>query len=381
MKLFLLLMAAVWPMRVFSDGCFDGLVQDEKGFFDLPKGYSYEVLIESGRAMADGQEFPHRPDLNVYIPLVGDRAFLLTSHELALDQNPEWGAGSITRHYLVNGKIQDSRMIASHMRNNCSGSLTPWGTILTNEEMAREPAQFYPEEGFIWEVDPITGSKTKLPALGRFSHESSLVASDGKVYLTEDRSGGGLIYRFIPHIAGNLSKGRLEAFNRSGNSWVLVENTTEPRREMAALGATLFNRPEGLTFDAAQKYFYFSETGEHSEMKGDPFGRIYRVDLKNFSSKVIWEGRGEEMSNPDNLLMDHQGRLWVAEDQFDTNLAQFGPNEIWMMNKSGAACAFARLRDDACEPTGLLLTPHEKEMFVNFQCDRQADKIIRISGF
>lgn len=53
-------------------------IADPKGFLDLLPGFGYGVLIETGQTMADGKPYPFRLDLNVYIPLVGPRAYLVT---------------------------------------------------------------------------------------------------------------------------------------------------------------------------------------------------------------------------------------------------------------------------------------------------------------
>ena len=367
------LLAMTIQTPIFAKGaCFGELQKDTSGFLDIAKGYSYETLIQPGQIMADGKAFPHRPDLNVYIPLVGSRAFLVMSHELNEKKNKAWGSGAVTRHYLVDGKIKESRLIADGMGNNCSGSLTPWGTILTNEEFPN---------GFIWEVDPVTGEKWKRDKMGRFSHESSVVAADGSVYLTQDFHEG-LMYRFVPTKLGDLSDGKLFAYNKAAKNWVAITDPANAPQEGAKAGATPFNRLEGLALSKDGKSLYISETGDDKDPeKNDFFGRVYKMSLSDWSLTVVVEGKGEQVANPDNIIFDNKGNLWIMEDRFGKNISKYGNNQIWVLKPTGELCLFSRLRDDSCESTGPEFSTDYKTLFVNFQCDNQLDKVAKISGF
>lgn len=226
--------------------CFGPLNQDKDQFIYLSDRFSAKTLIQSGDKMTDGAKFPYRPDLTVYMPIGDERALVVISHELARDENPARGSASLTQHYYVDGKFEKSKMLANGMRKLCSGGLTPWGTILANEEFPRD-AKKYPNEGFIWEVDPITGKRWRRDAMGRYSHESSLVAKDGSVYLTEDYEDG-LLYRFVPDERGDLSRGSLYAYNRDRRFWVDIDKPVDARRRGILNDATPFHRLEGLAF-------------------------------------------------------------------------------------------------------------------------------------
>lgn len=356
--------------------CYGELRPDPAKFLDLPAGFSYQTLMQSGQMMTDGKPFPYRPDLTVYMPLGKERALLVVSHELAADRHPpEWGTGALTQLYLVRSQIEKSKILTDGMRLNCSGSLTPWGTILTNEEFPREYEKF-PDEGYVWEVDPITGKRWRRDAMGRFSHESSVVAKDGSVYLTEDYEDG-LLYRFIPNETGDLSQGKLYAYNRAKRYWIVLDKLHEPRHSGILRDATPFNRLEGLAL-SNDGFLYISETG--SSAKNDPHGRILKMDLANWRMEVFYEGSGPTISGPDNIAFDMKGNLWVLEDQGHDQLSRFGPNEIWMISKRGRACLFARLAHGDCEATGPAFSNDGAALFMNFHCGKGPDRMIRLDG-
>ena len=104
------------------------------------------------------------------------------------------------------------------MSNNCSGSGTPWGTVLTGEE---DTTTTRAEHGFIWEVDPHRNTKVRLDSCGKFEHETAVVdPKTGFVYLTEDSDVDSLLYRMRPKVPGKLAKGGvLEAYTDDGSGW------------------------------------------------------------------------------------------------------------------------------------------------------------------
>lgn len=119
---------------------------------------------------------------------------------------------------------------------NCFGTLSPWGTPLSSEEL------FFPETalwnsgtdsgverlseylgsatypnpyryGYIVEVTDPTGtpSPIKRLALGRFSHENAVVMPDRRTVYQSDDGERGVLFKFVADRAGDLRSGTLFA--------------------------------------------------------------------------------------------------------------------------------------------------------------------------
>jgi len=194
-----------------------------------------------------------------------------------------------TRRYDVNSPMRPSGPALQHVRDlagtlgNCSGGVTPWGTVLTCEENYQK---FVPDDvsiagrgstggrfgrrsedyGWVVECDPADPSfvPVKHTMLGRFRHENvALHASPGApviAYMGDDRTNGH-VYRFISrdrydgpaasHRGSLLASGRLFAavFNADGTGeWrELAERTKlapNPESPMPAVptGATMLGQ-------------------------------------------------------------------------------------------------------------------------------------------
>ncbi|MGI9578761.1 MAG: alkaline phosphatase PhoX, partial [Microthrixaceae bacterium] len=136
--------------------------------------------------------------------------YLVVNHEVPGD------GGVSSFRFAADGTLSGSSRILSGTSLNCAGGATPWGTWLSCEEF---------DWGRVFECDPTGATPARArPALGAFYHEAAAVASDGRIYMTEDRSEGGF-YRFTPESAEDLSSGLLEV--ATGNApgavtWVEV---------------------------------------------------------------------------------------------------------------------------------------------------------------
>ena len=224
----------------------NSLVRDTAGLLDLPEGFTYTIVSQTGDTMADGFFRPGRPDGMACFPdpSSADRCILMRNHEnwpdtthgspfgennelldrvpdgrlygLKPDGSPYFGGVTKVVYDMRAGRLVEDYLVLTGTAANCAGGITPWGSWLTCEESMRRPpdeAQRY--HGFVFETPSAsTGliEPVALTAMGRFAHEAVAVDPDtGIVYLTEDNPFG-LFYRFIPDTPGELHRGgRLQA--------------------------------------------------------------------------------------------------------------------------------------------------------------------------
>ena len=196
------------------------------------------VYSAAGEPMTDGMW----PDFNGYVP-VGDReGYLFT--------NWERSPGLVTRlHVGRRGRPGDSPWEVLDAMNidfrpvegtwtNCFGTVSPWGTPLTSEEYEPPADVWYdPEQetfgngdgrmaeylgywgnpyryGYVVEItEPTSSDPTpeKRFAMGRFSHENSVVMPDEKTVYFGDDGTGTVFFKFVADEAGDLSAGTLYA--------------------------------------------------------------------------------------------------------------------------------------------------------------------------
>lgn len=388
-----------------------GPLQDDL-LIRLPEGFSYQIVAEAGTPLTGGRG-PHPrppfPDLNVVFPQPGGRILLSTSHEIPdffplFATNPPGedydriASGAVTS-LLLNPDltIAESAYNAGGMITNCSGSGTPWGTVLTGEEST---ASFEADHGFVWEVDPNDHTKVRLDLCGRFEHETAVVdPQTGFVYLTEDDSTA-LLYRFRPDTPGRLDgggvleaygleagrrapgkgKGRAKPRGDAGGfvpapGWATIddplgESGLEPHDQGLAKGALRFRRCEGGAFDG--RWFYFTETQDASTL-----GRVWRLNVDTEVLELYAEGsESTPMIQPDNIAFDAAGNLFVCEDRADASFDL--PNRLWFIDRqSGEMAVFAELvqkyetpeENIADEPTGSVFSPDGSVLFLNLQRD------------
>jgi secreted PhoX family phosphatase len=198
-----------------------------------------------GMMASDGQEEilqSNDPDFNAYVPLnePGTEGYLFTNWE----DRP----GGMSRIKIMKGDDgkwqvdeEDVMMVDfSPVKGtwvNCFGSLSPWATPLTSEELyfddtadwnnpeyeyfdqqrtLAEHVGEYPnpyDYGYIVELTDPTGdvAPVKHFTMGRYSHENSVVMPDDKtVYLSDDGTGV-VFFKFVADQAGDLSSGTLYA--------------------------------------------------------------------------------------------------------------------------------------------------------------------------
>ena len=238
--------------RAYSANPGKALIADPAGMLDLPEGFSYRLLSQTGKEMSDGFLTPSRPDGMACFAHGSDpsKVVLVRNHEIWPDTTggsplaerenapvipaaklydprsdttgPFYGGTSTLVVDLASGTIERDHLSLTGTTANCAGGATPWGSWLTCEESAIRAGEqgAQRDHGYVYEVpsaaeglvDPVP-----LKAMGRFAHEACSVNPDsGIVYLTED-SRTGLFYRFVPAVRGKLAQGgKLQALAIAG---------------------------------------------------------------------------------------------------------------------------------------------------------------------
>ncbi len=315
--------------------------------------------------------------------------------------------------------------------DNCSGGQTSWGTVLSGEESLtygsdRGWKDFKADHiGWMVEIDPYDASSTpvKHTAMGRFRHENAamIVSKSGKVivYMGEDTDNGGF-YKFISkekfikgdrkHNMTLLSQGILYGLqventkNLSGKGkWIPIDINDpnsgsklkkagytsqgqvliDTHKLLETLSISKLDRPEDCEIHPLDKSIYLALTKNKLKKPKNQFGMIWRIVEDNNdheSLKCRYEtfakgGIESGFSQPDNLLFDSKGNLWVATDISSASLNKgiyksFRNNGFFMFKTSGSDKGKAKQflsPPKGAESTGPWFTPDEKNLFLSIQ--------------
>ncbi len=307
---------------------------------------------------------------------------------------------------------------------NCSGGVTPWGTILTCEE---NYDQFYGERnyktgeliisrydigwtkfldhppehyGWVVEVDPQTGEAQKHIALGRCAHECATVKEleDGRIVVyTGDDSINQCLYKFISSKPGSLSEGTLYVANLGLGKWIpldrdqsevlnkLFKDQTEVmirlRQAARYVGGTPLDRPEDIDIDPLNGNVLVTLT--NNIPKGNYFGSILKIEEDNgdhasltFKSDTYLAG-GEEtgFACPDNMAFDNAGNLWFTSDMsgslmYKEPYESFKNNGLFLVPRNGEQAGEVIQVASApigAELTGPFFAPDGETLFLSVQ--------------
>jgi len=312
---------------------------------------------------------------------------------------------------------------------NCSGGITPWGSMLSGEENYQDyftsknmweyrwndvETDFNTDHyGWVVEIDPFDKNSVpkKRTSLGRFRHENvAIIISSGNkkavAYMGDDIIDQ-CVYKFISKnsyeekVRSNnldiLDEGDLYVADFENNKWQLVDYEERPELknnfmsqadvlvncDTAAkmVGGTDCNRPEDIEINPLDNSVFISFTNNFK--KKDYFGSIVRIIEKNYDPSSLefeWEvfatgGVASGFSCPDNLTFDSYGNLWVMCDISSSWLNKdmqksFKNNSLFMIPTSGEnkgkAFLFASGPID-CEMCGGNFTPDGSTMFLSIQ--------------
>ncbi len=293
-----------------------------------------------------------------------------------------------------------------------------------------EPNRF----GWIVEFDPLDpkSQPVKRTAMGRFAHENVAhkIAKDGRVaFYSGDDAKFEYVYKFITsqpwdgsqgaHHGRLLDEGVLYVarFDKQGNGvWLPLifgknglskqngfDNQADvlvhARIAAEVVGATPMDRPEWITVHPDSGDIFVSMT--NNSKRGDKdkpdcdvanprvhnsFGHIMRLTEEDAANTVFnWDLfslagdaesgatiQGDSYANPDGLMIDSRGVLWVQTDISSSKLntgkfAQFGNNQMLAVDPNTGETRRFLTGPIACEITGVVMTPDLKTMWVNIQ--------------
>jgi secreted PhoX family phosphatase len=402
------------------------LTPDPRKIFDLPKGFSYQIISRSGQPMSDGFIVPRQADAMATFPGPNGLTLIVRNHEVDSDADAEEGAFGKEYELLSrlppeafydigkNGKpalggtttlVFDTRTqrleaqflsLAGTLRN-CAGGPTPWNSWITCEEtVERAGGNLTRDHGYNFEVpalaDPKLASPAPLKAMGRFNHEAVAVHPPTSiVYQTEDRDDG-LLYRFLPHQPERLAEGgKLQALcaidqpsldTRNWEEqkvavgelltvkWLDLEDIDASNDDLRlrgfAQGAARFARGEGAWYGNEAIYFACTNGGRKQK------GQIWRY------IPSLFEGTVDEQKEPGKLELfvePNNGRLVENADNLtvapwgDLIVCEDGDNEQFLVGITPQG-EFYRLGKNAMsdsELAGVTFSPDGTTLFVNIQ--------------
>lgn len=407
---------------------FGPLQSDPDNVFDLPEGFSYEIISEYGQKMDDGFGVPHRPDGMATFPGPDGTTLLVRNHEIGADAPMEEGP------FRANGDASERRLPDSELydpgRNergglggtttvvydteqqvvrrqfvslggtirNCAGGPTPWNSWITCEEtVQRADDTFAKDHGYVFEVPATAEIQRAAPRpikeMGRFNHEAVAVdPNSGVVYLSEDRHDG-LFYRFIPNEPGELQKGgRLQACQireqasldtrnwgegpeiSTGTTfeveWIDLENVDtqedDLRKRGFAAGAARFAREEGMWYGDGAAYMACTNGGKIKK------GQVWRY------MPSPHEGTGQESDEPGTIeLFAEPNDTSVLENADNLTVAPWGDviacedgsgtDTLVGITPEGQFYKLGRNAMSESELAGAVFSPDGSTLFMNIQ--------------
>jgi hypothetical protein len=389
--------------------------------WQVPVGVSYKNLTSLHEIEADANQSTVRvPGLGSDASMTDMSAFDPSGRYIFLPHEVQFGAG-LTRYDTVTDKA------INLFRGDMGGQSGNW----SNDFGALDPATWTPEntllvgeewsgQGRLFEVknpmaDVANGEAiqvTELNSVPNVSHEGLRFNHSGTAlyFVDEDRSGS--IYKFVPAVKGDYSKGQsfvLRVDNYLGNpadqagaypnnspadrtgpaSWVPLtdangialtsadpfDNTNRGGRWAAdEVKATPYRRPEDVEVGYLRNHheaLYFTATEELAVYSVEELGHgkaIVRLAADESTLKNAgYAPTTGHINSPDNLAQDAFGNIYMVEDW--PNGDNVG-GDIWFLrdtNGDGVAESvdhFMSLQVKGAENTGMIFNPANPTQFI-----------------
>ena len=344
--------------------------------FVIPSGFTQQLVVDETQLdiYAGADDLTDMNTVNETGPMAG--RFLYRTHEVGSD-------GSLS---VVDLKTGEAKVIAQRedWRRLDGLRWTPWGTLLFAEETGG--GRLF--EAFLDPTDPtVVTSVEERREVGILRHEGIEALGDGTVYVIDELNGGS-IFKFVPTKRGDLSDGQLYALKLTDLTdaeqkwssstyqqkvgafeWVALDmDKVVVDADAAAddVAATEFGRPEDV--EVIGSTLCVANTSED---------RVVAIDLtKNELTSFVEKGVNVPVensdaavtgfNNPDNLAQGPDGRLWIVEDNY--------LSDVWVAgldtDQDGAADTveqFASLVDTGGEISGIYFGKDPKTLFLNIQ--------------
>lgn len=323
----------------------------------VPPGFRYWSFGWTGDPMDDGVPTPALHDGMAIIRELGRWLVFVRNHEVGAGSafgtrfySPAAGGGTSNLVFdRKKGRFISARASMSGNIRNCSGTLTPWGTWITNEETSPTTTTSGGSfgHGYSWEIG-VNGVKSTDPiiGLGRFSHEAGAVdPRTGVIYQTEDGPSvstdtGSGFYRFLANKFGRPERGgKLQMLKVRGKpgfnlqplgcdgqvfrtEWVTIDDPDpniaggEPSVFQQGLnkGGASFRRLEGCWYGDS-KIFFVSTDGGPATISGLGEGQVFVYDPRRETLRITFVSEDPKiLENPDNIVVAPDGSIFLCED-------------------------------------------------------------------
>ncbi|MCJ7935842.1 MAG: DUF839 domain-containing protein [Chryseobacterium sp.] len=373
----------------------------------IPAVHKYQLILKEGDSYTEGGGLVGgQNDFTAYVAKAGSstNGYLSVNHETnpggvtmaEINYNNSTKLWQLTRSRAVSFSAPS---LVQTIRN-CSGGITPWGTVITAEESVTSNDvnnDGYRDYGWLVEIDPATaqvisknldGSKGKLWQMGIMNHENVVINNAGTAAYYGEDGGTHMVYKYVMDTPNDLSSGNLyvlkldQGLTAAGDpagttaTWVQIPNKTKVDQNSTntlaqSLGGTRFNGVEDVDISPLDGKIYFTakgldkvyrlqDNGTTASQVETFVGGASSVYSFNTAQGMMSEAWGD---GNDNLTFDELGNLWVLQDG--------GKNYIWVIapdhTQANPKVRLFASMPSGSEPTGLTFTPDHKFGFFSIQ--------------